>query len=123
MFLFSKVNCTTWFQDHSVNDSIVACHYSRSNHSIAVTHVDTARATRDLCLSLAIPLIILISSSITLIILYTSCCRKLRNRRAQKSIPTTTSSSYNSSFTKVPRKKHSKRYYKCIFLISFNSAT
>ena len=64
------------FQEYGVNDSVIPCHYSRSNSSVAVTHVDLTRATRDLVLSVTIPLLICLSSAIILTILHARCCKK-----------------------------------------------
>ena len=77
-----KVSCDKWFEAHSVPDSILTCHYSRANHSLAVTHVDVTRDARDLLLCVFIPLLILMSSALTLAILHAKCCKQiLKNQR------------------------------------------
>ena len=75
------MTCDKWFETHSVPDSIVTCHYSRVNHSLAVTHVDETRDTRDLILCVSIPLLIFVCSAVTLVILHAKCCRKFMKKQ------------------------------------------
>ena len=70
------VNCSTWFTSVGVNDSIIPCYYSRSNISMALTHVDIDRDRLDLALSLAIPGLVFSLSLIMICLLHAECCRK-----------------------------------------------
>ena len=68
------VQCASWISEFGGNDTTIPCHYSRSNSSMAITHLDTKNDWRDLLLSVFVPLISCIVSAIALSIMHTDCC-------------------------------------------------
>ena len=68
------VQCASWISEYGVNESTIPCHYSRSNSSVAITHLNTKNDWRDLLLSIFVPLISCIVSAVGLCIMHTDCC-------------------------------------------------
>ena len=75
------MNCSTWFSNFGVNDSSLPCYYSRTNTSLALTHVDTDRDRLDLILSITIPSLLFTISIIIICILHAECCRKFSRHK------------------------------------------
>ena len=78
-----SVQCSSWVKDYGKLNSSIPCHYSRTNTSMAITHVDASRSMRDLLLGTLVPIIALVVSGVALCIMHTKCI-KGRNRRRKK---------------------------------------
>ena len=70
------VMCDTWHNVSAAPDTVVPCHYSRTNSSLAITDLDPEADTRDLLTSLLVPIIICIISTLILLLLHCrdTCC-------------------------------------------------
>ena len=70
------VVCDTWHNVSAAPDTIVPCHYSRTNSSLAITDLDPEADTRDLLTSLLVPIVICIISTLILLLLHCrpACC-------------------------------------------------
>ena len=81
MEISTQVDCGSWWREHSVNSSVVRCHYSRASPGLAVSHVDPGTAATRLGLGLALPAITCTASAAVLVILHAKCCKHLMDRR------------------------------------------
>ena len=61
-----SVQCSSWISEYGGNDSTVPCYYSKSNSSLAITHLDKTNNWRELLLSVFVPIFLLIVSGIGL---------------------------------------------------------
>ena len=75
------VNCSTWFNSFGINDSLIPCYYSRSNISLALTHVDIERDKLDLAMSIIIPGLVFSLSLIIVCLLHAKCCSRSHQKR------------------------------------------
>ena len=71
------VQCTDWIREYGTNNSTIPCYYSRSDHTMAITHMDTKNARRDVLLSIFIPLATILLSGSALCLLHTRCLRTI----------------------------------------------
>ena len=67
------VQCDKWISDYGMNNTIIPCHYSRTDHSLAITHLDTKSARKDVLLSLLLPLVTILLSGSALFLLHKRC--------------------------------------------------
>ena len=74
-----SVQCSSWISEYGGNDSTVPWYYSKSNSSLAITHLDKTNNWRELLLSILIHIFLLIVSGIGLFILHTDFCGFGRN--------------------------------------------
>ena len=73
-----SVQCSSWIDQYGVINSTIPCHYSRTNTSMAITHVDSRRSMRDLLLGTLVPIVALLVSGVALCTMHTKCS-KARN--------------------------------------------
>lgn len=75
------VQCDKWLEQFGNNNSIIPCYYSRTDHSLAITHLDTNKARKDVILSLLIPLVIIILAGGALFILHKGNFKYFENHK------------------------------------------
>ena len=76
-----SVQCSSWIDEFGGLNSTIPCHYSRTNNSIAITHVDASRSMRDLLLGTLVPIVALAVSGVALCIMHTKCIKGRNNIR------------------------------------------
>ena len=74
------VVCDSWLNVSAVPDTIVPCHYSRTNSSLAITELDPEADTRDLLTSILVPIVICVTSTLIILVLQCPdyCCASSR---------------------------------------------
>ena len=79
-----NVMCSDWVNQYGRINSTIMCHYSRTNNSMAITHVDPARSMRDLLLGTLVPVIALAVSGVALCTLHTKCVKGPKSKQKKK---------------------------------------
>ena len=66
------VQCKLWISEFGGENTTIPCHYSRVNTSMAITHLNTSNDWRDLVLSVCVPLLACVVSSVVLCVMHTA---------------------------------------------------
>ena len=80
-----KVTCDHWYNVSAGNDTTIPCHYSRTNSSLAITELDPEAIHRDLLMTVLVPILICVISSLIVYVLNFSnkcrkCCQNSKNK-------------------------------------------
>ena len=73
-----SVQCEEWIAEFGRHNSTFPCHYSRADTSLAITHLDTDTARREVLLSVLLPAVTILVSGSALCLLHRGNCKCLR---------------------------------------------